>query len=175
MRKLITFNHIDFVEKAETLLFCFVSLLALGYWRSLVITYGWRFIIQSGWWLRFAIAVFLSVVPLIFGDGAWNKLRETMQPYDRRYGLYGAPLITRQFSNPKTTRDRLNFAKNVLLMAIAVWIVVFCTTKRPSCAHLLHSRHYRGPCAGHLRADYGTQGLLSLPLTLRFSGTRNGL
>lgn len=125
MRKLITFNHIDFVEKAETLLFCFVSLLALGYWRSLVITYGWRFIIQSGWWLRFAIAVFLSVVPLIFGDGAWNKLRETMQPYDRRYGLYGAPLITRQFSNPKTTRDRLNFAKNVLLMAIAVWIVVF--------------------------------------------------
>lgn len=124
MRKLFT-NHIIFIEKMETLLFCFVSLLTLGYWRNLVTAYGWRFFAHDGWWLRFVIAALLSVFPLVFGDGAWNKLREIMRPYDRRYGIYGAPLITRELNEPKTTKDWLNFAKNVLLTAIAVWIVVF--------------------------------------------------
>lgn len=124
MRKIIR-NHINFTEGAETLLFSAVSLLALGYWRSITIAYGWKFFMQPGWWIRFVTVSLLTVIPLTLVDGAWTRLREIMYPYNRRYGLYGKPLITRELNGLKTTSDRLNFAKNVSLTAIAIWVVIF--------------------------------------------------
>lgn len=117
-------NHIVLTEQLETLVFCLMSILAFGYWRSSALYYGWRFILRPEWWLRYIVSLIL-IIPLILCDGAWTRLREKMYPYNRAYGYYGQPLFSHDLNNLQTRADWIHLAKNTLLIAISVYVVIF--------------------------------------------------